>query len=333
MPWPEMFIAGTGTCLPDTTAVPDAVAAGAYDAEEALESEYLCITTGGAEDYPADFAVGAARSALALSNHQPTDVSLLLYSVGFSSGPLVANAAAHVQRRLEARSAVPLELRGLSNGLISLPLVCAWLTSQPKGAVALLVGGDRWHLPRFDRWRANRGLVFGDGGGALVLSHERGFGRIVNVATVADAELEGLHRGAAQDDDGRLIDLAQRAAEFRRERGEQWHRRHAGIRAALDNVLRPSALTVADVSQFVVPFFGTRLLHREVLEPLDIPPHALIAGLGHKIGHLGPADNFVGYDHLIRAGQVSPGDWTVLLAVGAGFTWTAVLLQAVTATR
>ena len=69
---------------------------------------------------------------------------------------------------------------------------------------------------------------------------------------------------------------------------------------------------------------------------LDAAYRAVIAGhtgaavldLGRDTGHLGAGDPLANLATMHAAGMLSAGEFAVLLSVGAGFTWSAMIVQA-----
>ncbi|POM22822.1 3-oxoacyl-[acyl-carrier-protein] synthase 3 [Actinomadura rubteroloni] len=337
MRWDDVFIAGTGASLPAGVTAASAVAAGRYDAEVAARSRQLAVTVAGdgAGTAP-EFAVGAARRALAGSGHEPGDVGILLHAVVLHDGIDAWNPATYIQRELGITQCVPAQLRMVCNGsLVGVTLACAFLRALPAQPAALITASDCWPDPVIDRWDAP-GFVFGDGGGAVVLSREGGFARLLATATHTDPEVEGLTRGAEPFGPFRTsadnpIDLRRRAKEFlgtAMPDEELWKRWDDGMRAVADEVTADTGIRPDDVEHIITPFLDPSNVDRQYLTPLGLDPARTTWEHGRHIGHLGAADYFVALDRLAGSGQLAPRD-RVLVLGAAGGTWCAVLLEIV----
>lgn len=49
--------------------------------------------------------------------------------------------------------------------------------------------------------------------------------------------------------------------------------------------------------------------------------------VGDQWGHVGPNDQFIGLSHLLCRKEVHVGDYVLLVGIGIGMTWTAVVLR------
>lgn len=335
MRWDDIYVAGTGVWLPGEVSVEAAIREGRYNTWEAQRSGQLALTVADPEEWVPDMAARAARLALRRSGHGPDDVALLLYAGLMHAGVDLWNAASYIQRRSVGAQSLVAETRSGSNGgLIGLELACAYLRADPVLPAAVVTSADAWPDTVFDRWRADSGLVFGDGGSAIVVSRQRGFARLVSMVTTTDPELEGLHRGdedfsAFRQSPSSPIDLYRRAQEFLRimSKDEVWKRGTDGLRAAADRALHETGIGMADVTHIVMPFFGCALLTRQCLEPLQLDISRTTWEFGRRVGHLGAGDQFAGLDHLVSSGRLASGDHVLLVGVGSGFTWTCAVLD------
>lgn len=335
MRWDDIYLAGTGAWFPEEVTVDTAIAEGRYTPEEAERSGQLALTVASSAQRSPDMAVDAARQALDRAGYQSEDVGLLLYAVLMHAGVDAWNSASYVQRQVAGDRCLVAEVRCASNGgLVGLELACSHLRARPDHRAAVVTAADLWPGPLFDRWRSDRGLVFGDGGSAFVVSRERGFARVLSMATTTDPSLEGLHRG--DEDFGPFrhsaqnpIDLHRRAEEFlaTMPKEELRRRQAAGLRAAVDQAIGEADISLDGVEAAVVPFFGRRLLQRLCLDTLKLGLHRTTWEFGRRIGHLGAGDQFAGFDHLVCSGRLRPGDRAMLVGVGGGFTWTIAVVE------
>lgn len=235
------------------------------------------------------------------------------------------NPAAAVLAELNLHDALPLplSLRQGCNGLLAaLDMAVRQVHAAPTER-ALLVGSDRFAGTAFCRVTSDYGIVYGDAAVALVLGRGPGLARVVAVETVTDPALASLHHSPGPD----LCDVRSAKRRFLMAHGQ--HRLRNGTRAALTALkrrlvrhLRPQALR-----HVLCPHLGRDLLRDnyfsvfEGAEPL-CPMH-----LGLALGHLGTSDQLVALHHLLRTGAAQPGEQVLLIGAGAGFSWTAVLLD------
>lgn len=233
------------------------------------------------------------------------------------------NPATAIQAELGVSGAMPLALRqGCDGLLVALELAVRQLHANP-GSRALLVGSDRFAGTGFCRVTSDYGIVYGDGAAAVVLGPGPGVARVVAVHTVTDPALVALHHGPGPD----LFDVRNAKRRFLEAHGQ--HRLRNATRAALMSLkqqmvghLRPGALR-----HVLVPHLGRDLLRDNYFSVFEGAEPLCPIELGLSLGHLGTTDHLVALHHLIQTGAAKPGEQALLIGAGAGFTWTAVLLD------
>ena len=233
------------------------------------------------------------------------------------------NPAAAVQAELGLSAAMPVALRqGCDGLLLALDLALRQLQAAPDQR-ALLVGSDRFAGTGFCRVTSDYGIVYGDGAAALVLGPGPGLARVVAVHTVTDPELAVLHHSTGPHP----FDVRAAKRRFLGTHGQ--HRLRGGTRAALMALkqrllahLRPRALR-----HVLCPHLGRDLLRDNYFSVFEGAEPLCPLDLGLALGHLGTTDQLVALHHLLRTGAARPGEQVLLIGAGAGFSWTAVLLD------
>ncbi|MCF4123365.1 ketoacyl-ACP synthase III family protein [Antribacter sp. KLBMP9083] len=331
----DIYIAGTGSYFPKAVPVDDAIVSGRYDEVARRASGQRWVTIAGDGDSQPEMAVRAGRSALARSSHEAGSVGLLLHAVAVYSGLDGWNSASYLQNEILDGAGIAFEVRQVSNGAVgAVELAVPFLRAPGGPDAALITAAERFAEPAWDRWRADAGLVFGDGASAMLLSTRSGFARLLSSATESAAELEGLHRGDAPflpcpDPAAYPLDLHSRAMEFtdRMELEEIREIGRRGLRRAAERAATDAGMAVGDASVYVVPNFGAALLRSQVLDPLGVPLERTTHSWGAEIGHVGASDQFGALNHLVEQKQVAPGDRVMVIGVGGGFNWTCLVLE------
>jgi 3-oxoacyl-[acyl-carrier-protein] synthase-3 len=328
----DVYLSGIGTYVPaDRTTVTEAVADGRYEqvwnAKDRLET--VAVET---RLSPAEMAVRAGRQALLRSGHRPQDISLLLHATAYRQGPEAWAAASYVERYAVGVGAPALEIRqGCNGGLFALGLARSHLGQYADTAV-LITCADRFD-GAFDRWRTNKGMVFGDGAAAVVMSHRRGTARVLGVATRADSELEQMHRSTGSLASATLrrgpLDAGPAKKAFLRttSSAEVQRRFETQVVDAVDGALSEAGTKLDGIAQVLVSNLGHELLTRAFLEPLELPVERTAWQWGRRIGHLANSDQFLALEHQVRTGVLHEGDLVLLVGMGVGFVWTATVLE------
>ncbi len=333
MRYGDLFIAACASWLPPAVPAADAVRAGLCSAALALLTGTTTVRVSAGEA-PPEMAARAGRLALLASGHAPADISLTLHAALLYQGHDMWAGASYVQREVVGTSCPAIEVRQMSNGGMAALELAAGYLSRPGRPAALVTAADRFAAPTFDRWASDPGTCYADGAAALVLSRQGGFARLSSLVSVSDPELEGMHRGddpfgPAPLSTRPVIDLGACQKAFMAARGAAWAtaRISAGRAAALDQALDAAGARLSEIRWFVLPHLGQRRLSAGYILGLGLDPARTTAQWSRGIGHLGPADQMAGLSHLCRAGLLQPGDWCVLLGVGAGFTWSCAVLE------
>ncbi|MFI0909812.1 ketoacyl-ACP synthase III family protein [Streptomyces abikoensis] len=332
MRWSGIYIDAVSAVLGEPVDSAVAVAEGRFSAEEAAGTRQRAARV---SDRPApDLAAEAGRRALERAARDPREIGLLLHAGCYEQGVTFWNTASYVQREVLGHGdAMAFEVRQMSNGgMAGLELAAVHLSAVPTLTAALVTTADRFAEPRFPRWSADRGLVFGDGGTAMVVSRRPGRLRLVSTATYSEPSLEGLHRGDdlhAPPDAGAPLDLMARKRVFLRDVpvAETIARNEAGMLTAVKRCVEDADDDVAGMAAVVVPFFGADLAHKQCIDPLGVPEEITLLDYGLGVGHLGPGDQCAGLVRLLDSGRVTAGDRVLLVGVGAGFTWTCAVVE------
>ncbi|MEV6975739.1 ketoacyl-ACP synthase III family protein [Kitasatospora sp. NPDC093806] len=341
MRWEQVYLAGTGVWLADRADAEAAVAAGAYDAEEHAVNRIRSVSSAaadGPDDLPApEMAVRAARTALRRAGRAAERVGTVFHSYLWFQGAELWPAAAYVAQHSVGPAVPAFDLLQQCNaGLAGLELAARQLRATPEGEAVLLTTADRFAPPAFDRWRAERGMVYGDGGTALVLSSspEDAFGRLLATATRVDNSLEGLARGAGfragPEQESRPVDLGARA--------EEYFRAHRNLRAATLRTAEVAAesirvaLAEADtpierIARVVLNTTGHQRMAWQLEHQLGLDEKLSTWEFCREVGHLGAGDHFAGLNELLETGELADGDRVLLVGGGTGYSCTSAVVE------
>lgn len=295
----------------------------------------LSVTVSEDESGP-EMAAAAGAVALESSGLSPDDIRLVLHASIYYQGHELWAPASYVHRRVVGTGCPAMEVRQVSNGgMAAVELAAAYLAGSAQPGAALVTTGDRFCPPGFDRWRSDPGTVYGDGGTALVLSRLGGFARFRSLVTVSAPELEGMHRGDGPFDRvpfevRPLVDLEACKKAFVADtavRARAIARTGERQQEVIDRALARAGVTLADIDTVVLPHLGRRRLQAGYLSRLGIPAERTTWPWSRTVGHLGAGDPFAGFDHLVRTRRPAPGTLFLLTSVGAGFSWSAAVVE------
>lgn len=329
-----LFIQSVGTYLPERESAHVAVASGAV-------TETLVKATGIEQavvsaQHPAHLAACAARVALGRTKVGPSDISLILYASLFDQVHGLWAPASYVQRVAVGNDCLAIEVRQVSNGaMAALEMARAYLLADPERQSALVATGDRLTLPHFNRWSSDPGTVYADGGTAMVVSARDGFARVRTMVSVSDAQLEGMHRlgdafGEPPPTAPTLVDLAECKNNYLDEAGPlALSRITRGQDMVMELALKDAEVGIDDIQHFCLPHMGVRRLRAAFYSRFGIAQDKTTWSWSSRVGHLGPGDPIASLDYLAVTGRLRIGDLCLIASVGAGFTWTVMVLEIV----
>ncbi|CAL9647614.1 hypothetical protein SUDANB146_06503 (plasmid) [Streptomyces sp. enrichment culture] len=127
---------------------------------------------------------------------------------------------------------------------------------------------------------------------------------------------------------GRQIHVGARIAEYAAREPRKLteaKNRLARMRTVLgERTLADAGVEPGQITRVTHVFCGGPEYVRSVLGPLGIDPDKGMLELGRDLGHLGTADHVLSLDHLLRTGQVGPGDHVLMASNGASFVTCAL---------
>ncbi|MGF7236710.1 MAG: ketoacyl-ACP synthase III family protein [Frankia sp.] len=330
----NLYISGTGTFLPGRITLEEADRAGLCKRSLVWNTGIVSVCVADEESAP-EMAVRAALTALERAGREPQQISLVLHASAYYQGHDMWTPASYIQHHAVGNRCPAMEVRQMSNGgMAALELSWAYLAADPRRTAALITTADRFARPGFDRWHSDPGTVCGDGGTALVVSTTAGWARVSGIASVSDP---GLERGGRGDDPFSLAPLATRSpidlngssASLVREIGlEAMLRRiEAGQREVFERACADAGVKFSEIDWFVLPNMGRTRMKAQFFGPFDIKPERTTWAWGREVGHLGAGDQVAGLQHLIDNKHLEPGQTCMLVGVGAGFSWTAAVIE------
>ncbi len=300
-------ILGWGTALPDKIVTN-------RDLEKTLDTsdEWIVERTGIRErrigESTAELAIAAGRDALANANVDPCSIDLLILATTTPDQTVPATSA-HVHEAL-ALGGGAFDLNAACSGFVY-GLVAADAMLSAGAHRILLIGAET--LSRITNWEdRNTAVLFGDGGGALVLERVAEKGQIL----ASDLGLDGSTRMILKSDIGGTIEMDGREV-FKR-----------AVRAMVDSAERTleRAKVRPDEVKLVVPHQANIRIIQAACDRLGIKQERAAIVLD-RTGNTSSASIPLALVDAIDKGRLDDGDFVLLTGFGAGMTWGSALLR------
>lgn len=244
--------------------------------------------------------------------------------------------ASYIQEITKAHNALACNIQqGCNSQLVSLELIISYLQANPNAKQALTLSVDSFENSAFDRWNADYGILYGDGGAGAIVSKNRGDYEIQSLVTQCHGELNGLHRlskhhNDATDDQSTPYDIKATKKDYLNKFGIEYlsSTSLSAVKEVANKCLSENQLSMKDISKVILPNLGQKILENNYLPALKVPITKTLWSLGSTIGHIGSADAFISLSYLYKSEAIKKGEHVLVISAGSGFTWSAMLLTA-----
>lgn len=265
----------------------------------------------GPEERLSDIATRAGAAALERAGIEGSELDLVLVGTT-SQDELTPNTAPLVAHALAAPRAAAMDIGAACTAFISALSVAAGQIEAGRARTALVIGVDvlrRW-LDLDDKRTAG---LFGDGGGAIVLTAGEGPGGVGSFAIHSDGSLAGAIYATREEGKIRMDGVetfknaVRRMAEVTRE------------------ALEEAGLETDDVDLFVYHQANARIL-AAVGEELSLPPERVVEEIA-DYGNTSAGTIPIALARAAEDGRLHDGSRVLLGAFGAGFVWGAGVVE------
>jgi 3-oxoacyl-[acyl-carrier-protein] synthase-3 len=338
MRWNDLYVAATGSYLPERVeTAEEAIAAGRYTEEKRVLNGFRSVRVAGPGETGPTMAAEAGRQAVARSGHAVDEFGLVVHSYIGHQGLDLWTPASYVQRETVGGPGPAFEVKQACNGMLAaFELAASYVSSHPDVTAALVTAGDAFRLPYVDRWGMDPQNVDGDGAAALVLSTRGGFARVRSSYSYADSSLEPMSRGGAEWTDapfadGGAVGVTDRKNDFLHAEELDFdsviEKISTSVQHSLKQALHEAGADLSDIRFFLHQNLSQSIVTHGIHALMGIDPSTTVHDWGLGLGQVGSADVVLGLDHVIATRDPQPGDLAVMQAAGAGFVWTTVVLE------
>jgi 3-oxoacyl-[acyl-carrier-protein] synthase-3 len=333
----KAFITGSGRYLPERVVSNEEIAERlGLNPEQIFKSSGIRRRRWAEEHTPtSSLAAEALKLALEDARLLAEDVDYLLFGT-MTPDRFIPGSSPSVQKALGLREIPCLDIRATCcNALYGLQVAKALVTSGAARRVAVCLAEIQSAWLDLSPQSGTISMLFGDGASSLIVSDE---------ARDASLEIMDVHLatdGSFVDDLGVRCPGTQFGAKGLHEESANsadYVARMNGqsvilqasrkIVAACQTVLERNSLAATEV-RWMVPHQANTNLLAQVARGLRFPTDRDgVVSVLEDTGNTSSASMGIALDTLRRSGRVQPGDYLLLPAFGAGFTWGAGLCRA-----
>ncbi len=327
IPTPSVEIVSTGRWLPERVVTN-------MDLEKELDTSDAWIRerTGIRERRLADTETGAAdmgaaasRIAMERAGVQPGEIDVIVVSTA-TPDRLLPSTACDLQAILGATNAAAYDIAAACSGFIyALSIVEGHLVSG-RAEIALVVSTEK--MSSIVDWGdRSTAVLFGDGAGAAIVKRSDNGRGLLSSFMRSDgtlAELLWRPAGGARvpmdlavlDERNHLVKMAGR---------EVFKAAVRSMAEAADQALLRAGLTGEDID-LLIPHQANMRIIDATAKYAGVPMEKVFVNVD-RYGNMSSATIPVALDEALETGRIQEGDYVLMVAFGAGFTWAAAVLQ------
>ena len=316
------IISGTGSYLPPISMSNDDIAKLVTTSDE-----WIYERTGikgrhiAKEDTTVSMAVKAAKAALEDANISAKDLDLIIVGT-ISADELLPSTACRVQASLGASKAVAFDVNAACSGfLFAMSIANAYIKSNTCKH-ALIIGVET--LSKITDW-TDRGtcVLFGDGGGAAILSASQDKG-IIQINQGSDGCGGDKLYCLSRSNENPYTSTDKGLGYITMDGPSIFKFAIKQVPKVINNLINDNNLNIDDISLFVLHQANLRILNT-ISKRLDIPMDKIPANMD-ECGNTSAASVPILLDHLNKSGKLKSGDLIIVAGFGAGLTWGGALL-------
>ncbi len=325
----EARIIGTGSYVPERILTNS-------DLEKMVETsdEWIVTRTGMKErriacddEFSSDMGVAAARVALKAANKTVADIDLILVATS-TPDYIFPSTATLIQSAMQATKAAAFDFQAACTGyLYGLAIAKGFIESGLYRTILLIASEKLSSIVNYkDR---NTCVLFGDGAAAAIISDEGPGFAIREVCLGADGEVAHLlmlPAGGCRAP-ASLQTISNDKHYIAMEGKEVFKHAVRRMESAAKECLEKAGMAETEIDWFVPHQANERIIDA-IAKRFEISEEKVYKTV-HKYGNTSASAVAIALDELIREKPIQPGDNTLLVAFGAGFTWGASILTKV----
>ncbi len=317
----KSFVKGVGAYLPERVMTNDDMAQIVDTSDEWIRSRSGIRQRHVAADgqYTSDIATHAARAALADAGIAAQDVDLIVLATTTPDFTFPATATI-VQANLGMHGGAAFDVQAVCSGFVFALSTADAMIRTGQAKTALVIGAETF--TRLLDWTDRATCVlFGDGGGAIVL--QAGEGGADDGVLEHALRTDGRHRELLYVDGG--PSRTGTVGHVRMLGSQVFKHAVTNISGAVRDVLAKSGHDISDIDWFVPHQANQRILEG-VAKKLGLDESKVISTVALH-GNTSAASIPLALHHAIADGRVKTGQLVLIEAMGGGLSWGASLFR------
>ncbi|MGK7312603.1 MAG: beta-ketoacyl-ACP synthase III [Candidatus Longimicrobiales bacterium M2_2A_002] len=327
IPKPAVEIISTGRWLPDRVVTN-------HDLEKELDTsdEWIRGRTGiverriaDDETGAADMGANAARIAMERAGIHAGEVDVIVVSTATPDRLLPATAV-DIQAQLGAENAAAYDISAACTGFLYGLAIAEGHLMSGRAEIALVISTEK--MSAIVDWDdRSTAVLFGDGAGAAVVKRSENGRGLISSFNRSDGTLaELLWRPAGGTREPMSAQVLDERSHLVKMAGREVFK--AAVRSmaeAADQALLRAGLTGEDIDLFIPHQANIRIIE-STAKYANVPMDKVYVNVD-RFGNMSSATVPVALDEALEAGRIQEGDYILMVAFGAGFTWGSAVVQ------
>ena len=272
-----------------------------------------------------ELALNAARNAIEAAQIQPDQIDLVIVAT-ITPDMVFPSTACILQHKLGLGKVACFDLEAACSGFLYSLDVADGMLASGRYKCALVIGAEKMSsiLDWEDRTTC---VLFGDGAGAAIIMTEGDGPNLVGFRSGADGSNPSLlHQPAGGSKQPASIASIENREHFLKMNGKEIFKSAVRVmEKATRELLEANGLDTQDVDH-VIPHQANVRIVESMAQRLEIPLDKFFCNLDRH-GNTSAASIPIAFDEACNRGIFRKGEIGVLVAFGAGLTWSATLVR------
>ena len=318
------YIKGTGSYAPKNVVKNDFFeSVGSSDKwiYENLGIKERRISTG---ETTSDLAYQAGLIAIQDAGLQVEDIDLIIIATA-TPDRLAPSCACFVQEKLKASNAVAFDISAVCSGALFATATAVQYIKSGMYKNVLVIGADTFST--ITDWNRRDAVFFGDGAGALVLSHtkqDKGFQDFILKTDGTGKEHFTIPAGGSEKPTS--IDTLSSGEHYFKMNGSQVYKTAIDVvPKCIDEILSKNNCSI-DQIKYLLPHQPSIRILQEVARRVGLPFEKVKTNMDRYANTSGGTIPII-LDETLKENTFETGDLLLFAAVGAGWTWGTALYK------
>jgi 3-oxoacyl-[acyl-carrier-protein] synthase-3 len=272
-------------------------------------------------------AVRAAQECLQRAGVEPTEVDAIIVGT-VTPDMFFPSTACLVQKEIGAAKAWGFDLSAGCSGFIFSVTTGAQLIESGRYQKVLVIGSDVMSSI-VDYQDRNTCVLFGDGAGAVLLEPcpEPGYGILDFIQRIDGMGGDFLHMKAGGSRKPASLETVQRKEHYVYQEGRQVFKFAVTEMAEVSaRVMEKNGLKGEDIKLFIPHQANLRIIDASA-KRMGLDPQKVVINIDRYANTTAGTVPLCLYDALVEDKRINKGDYLVMSAFGAGFTWGSMLMR------